>query len=117
MQVFAPQDGWQLDLEIPDDVAGYILETQQKAPCSVEFRVRSDPSRHYVASLSSISSTTQVNATQKAVVFAKVHLPAELIVVTRSGALVAAQIDCGRSTLGLIWCREILEFLQRSFWV
>lgn len=117
LQVFDPDEGWQLDLEVPDDVAGYILEAQRKAPCPVEFRVRSDPAKRYSATLTSIAQTTQVNADQKAVVFAKVDVRAHLLDVTRSGARVVAQIDCGRSTFGVVWFREILEFLQRTFWL
>jgi hypothetical protein len=116
LQVYQPEAGWQLNLEIPDDVAGTILDSQQKAACAVEFRIRSDPSKSYASLLSSISQTTQVNASQQAVVFAKVDLSLHPIDVTRSGAMVVAQIDCGWSTLGFIWFREITEFLQRSFW-
>jgi hypothetical protein len=115
-QVFTPEDGWQLVLEIPDDVAGYVLEAQHTHPCPVSFRIRSDPSKLHRSKLSSISPTTQINAHQKAIVFAKVEVMDGQIDVTRSGAVVAAQIDCGRSTVGMIWLRELLEFLQRSFW-
>lgn len=117
IQVFRPEDGWQLELSIPDDSAGYVLAAQRKKPCKVDFRIRSDASKLYRSQLSSISQTTQVNAAQQAVVSAKVDLSEQPIEVTRAGAVVVAQIDCGLSTLGLIWLREIREFLQRSFWI
>jgi hypothetical protein len=117
LRVFTPEDGWQLHLEIPNDTAGFILEAQQSAPCKVEFRVRSDPSQRYRASLSSTSQAIQVNAAQQAMLLAKVDLLQEPVNVTRAGAKVVAQINCGQSTLGLIWFRKIIEFLQRSFWL
>jgi multidrug resistance efflux pump len=115
-QIFTPDAGWQVELEIPDQIAGYVAEAQRSGPCPVEFRIRSDPAKSQHAMLSFLSETTQVTAAQKAVVFAKVDLANANIRATRSGARVVARIDCGRSTLGYTWLRETLEFLQRSFW-
>ena len=33
----------------------------------------------------------------------------------RHGAAIIAKIDCGRRSLGYVWCHELLEELERRF--
>lgn len=115
MDVFDPDGPWRLELDVPDDVSGYVRLAQGKgAALPVDFVLQSDPANVLSASLSSLSNATDLNADGKLTVRGTVDLPDHLIHQPRRGATVIAQIHCGQRSLAFIWFREVVEFVYRK---
>lgn len=105
--------GWQLELMIPDGVAGYVRSAGTNPAPRVDF-VRSGELRSSTStSVSSISLGSHIEEGQLGcLAFARIE-PANANGF-RPGESVTARIDCGRRSLGFVWFRELIEFWQKK---
>jgi multidrug efflux pump subunit AcrA (membrane-fusion protein) len=109
--------GWNIELEVPDDDAGYVFESQQRAPCAVDYLFRTSPGQRYQTKLHSVSAATQLGEDRLPVVLAQAPAAPADASQLRVGASVLARVDCGRHSLGYVLFRQVLEFLQRVIWL
>jgi hypothetical protein len=108
---------WEIELHVPDGVAGYVLAAQEQSPCSVTYLYRTAPERKHESVIERISSSTRMNSEGKAVVPARVPVGEEDPREFRAGASVLAKVHCGPRPLGFVLFREVIEFFQRLFWI
>lgn len=114
MDVYDPEGGWRLELAVPDDVAGYVREAQQRDQTPpVEFVFHSNAGRRHMAALSRFEDATELDSDGQLTVRGMVHLASDSLPDRRRGATVLAKIHCGRRSLGFIWFRELIEFAHR----
>ncbi len=113
MDVYDPEGPWQLELDVPDDVSGYVRLVAAGGPPRVEFVLQTDPARVHAAVLDELGDATELNADHELTVRGIVKLPSGLIDDPRRGATVQGKIYCGRRSLGFVWFRELIEFVQR----
>ncbi|WP_437223368.1 biotin/lipoyl-binding protein [Planctomicrobium sp. SH661] len=107
---------WMIELSIPDDVVGYVLQAQEKAPCPVSYLFRTNADHQYESQIVSISNSAQLDRDGKPVVLARVPAAAADGSQFRVGAGVMARIDCGKRSIGYVYLREMIEFFRRTFW-
>jgi len=106
---------WMIELSIPDDVVGYVLQAEKTAPCVVTYLFRTNSSRKYASRIQNISNSVQLDHGGQPVVLARVPAVAAESPF-RVGAGVLARIHCGKRSLGFIYLREVIEFFRRTFW-
>ncbi|MFO1001701.1 MAG: efflux RND transporter periplasmic adaptor subunit [Planctomycetaceae bacterium] len=107
---------WQLDLQVPDAVVGYIpaIETSGEAnKIEVQFTFNDDSRDMHRASLKSLDDAAHLYDGQLACL-ATVAVEKTLARRLRPGQSVSARIHCGRTSLAFVWFREVVEFWQRK---
>ena len=114
MQVVDTQGPWQLELRIPDRAVRHVLAAQAAAQegLSVRFLFRMAPNTTYSAKLGPVNLATDLDQDGELSTMATVLLNPGEIPDLRPGSSVIAKIQCGRRSLGYVWLREFLEFLQ-----
>jgi hypothetical protein len=107
---------WQLDLQIPDKVAGHVLQAHATdAALPITFFLRTEPGAQHQAKLSSLGDRTELDEHNHLIVRAKAPLTAEDSIPRRAGASVIARIHCGRRARAYAWFHEVWEYLQRTW--
>jgi hypothetical protein len=107
---------WQLDLQIPDLVVGYIPVaefTKDIDKVEVQFTLNDDSRSVHEATLKSLDTATHLHDGQLTCL-ATVGVEKTLTKKLRPGQTVSARIRCGRKSLAFVWFREIVEFWQRK---
>lgn len=116
MQVVDPAGPWQLELRIPDRHVRHVLAAQAAAKddnrLPVRFLFRMSPKTTYSATLDDVHLATDLDQDGELSTLAKVTLNPKDIPDLRPGSSVIAKINCGSRSLGYVWMRELLEFLQ-----
>lgn len=116
MQVVDPAGPWQLELRIPDRHVRHVLAAQAAAKDAnrlpVRFLFRMSPKTTYSATLDDVHLATDLDQDGELSTLAKVTLNPKGIPDLRPGSSVIAKIKCGRRSIGYVWLRELLEFLQ-----
>lgn len=116
MHVVDPTGPWEIELRIPDRHVRHVLAAQAAAKeangLPVRFLFRMSPKTTYSAKLDTVNLATDVDQDGELSTFAKVTLNPKEIPDLRPGSSVIAKLDCGRRSLGYVWLRELLEFLQ-----
>jgi|GEM_PF-6873844 len=108
---------WEIELSVPDDVIGYVLQAQQQAPCPVSYFFRTNSGRKFSSRLTTLSNTAQLDREGRSIVHATMPAVTDADVPFRVGAGVLARVDCGKRSLGFVYFREVIEFLRRTFWL
>lgn len=116
MQVVDPAGPWQLELRIPDRHVRHVLAARTTAKDAkglpVRFLFRMSPNTTYAATLDDVNLATDLDQGGELSTLATVTVNPKDIPDLRPGSSVIAKIHCGRRSLGYVWLRELLEFLQ-----
>lgn len=112
---------WWLQLEIDGHRMGHLLRAKndQKEPLPVEYVLATNPEDRYEGTLREIETTTNAAVSKdRAVVRVRVDInKEELADRRRIGAEVTAKIVCGKRSLGYVLFGDVVEFVQRYFWL
>lgn len=116
MQVVDPAGPWQIELRIPDRHVRHVLAahaaTKDNQRLPVRFLFRMSPTTTYSATLDDVNLATDLDQEGELSTLARVTVNPKDIPNLRPGSSVIAKINCGRRSLGYVWLRELLEFLQ-----
>jgi hypothetical protein len=104
---------WQLELQVPDDVSGYVREAALAGHPAVEFAFQTNAAEEYQGTLDTFADVTDIDSQGELSVRGTVPLKPGLVTSPRRGASVIAKIHCGRRSLGFVWFREVIEFVHR----
>jgi len=117
LQVADPDGPWQLELDVPDEEMGVVLQAQRDlgAPLEVVFAMATDPEKLYRGTITEIAHASRLERGQS-VVRVTVALDAQRLADRRPGATVLDRIVCGRRPLGTVWfhgiwrtiCKQVL---------
>lgn len=126
LEVVNSSGAWELELQIPDSVVGYVRAASGETMFSgtaksegaanglpVQFTLGSAPGQIHTTSLTSLDLATHLNDGQLNCP-ATAPVDASLSTQLRPGQVVTARIHCGRRSLGFVWFRELIEFWQRK---
>ena len=130
MEIVNTAGDWQLELQIPEDAAGYVRDaassvqeakvdsagadsSQSPTGQPVRFWLNSQKSHVFQSTLDSLEMSAHIDeqrltclATAPGRDMDTTHL--------RPGQSVTARIGCGRRALGFVWFREVIEYLQKK---
>jgi len=116
MQVVDPDGPWQLELRIPDRQVRHVLAAKAAAKeadrVPVRFLFRMSPKTTYSATLDDVHLATDLDQDGELSTLGTVTLNPKDVPELRPGSSVIAKINCGRRSVGYVWIRELLEFLQ-----
>jgi multidrug efflux pump subunit AcrA (membrane-fusion protein) len=126
LEVVNSSGAWELELQIPDSVVGYVRAASGETMFSgtaksegaanglpVQFTLGSAPGQIHTTWLTSLDLATHLNDGQLNCP-ATAPVDASLSTQLRPGQVVTARIHCGRRSLGFVWFRELIEFWQRK---
>jgi len=114
MTVADPAGPWMLELQIPDDEMGHVLDAQAEFGDNLEvsFVLASQPGLVHRERLDSVSAATDLTPDDLPMVLAHVNLDRVPIGRPKSGMTVNARIHCGRRSIGYVWLHDLLEAIQ-----
>lgn len=108
---------WVLEVLMPEDRMGHILEAQAKLPegekLNADFILATDPGKTHRGTvremaMSAVMQEEHGNSVKLTVDFDRAQLPASL----RPGAEVTVKVQCGRKAFGYVWFHDVIEFVQ-----
>lgn len=118
-EVADPSAGWQLELRVPEADIRYVLAAQQKPDQrpKITFTLETSPEVVRETSLVSLAASTEVDHNGELSTLAIADLTNANLNSERPGAGVVARIHCGKRSLGFVWFRQVIEFVQRHTWL
>jgi len=129
MEIVNTTGDWQLELQIPEDAAGYVRDaastaqktkadsaesafSQTQAGQPVRFWLNSQKSQVFLSALDSLEMSAHIDQ-QRLTCLATAPCRDMDSTHLRPGQSVTARIGCGRRALGFVWFREVIEYLQK----
>ncbi len=120
LEVMDPARDWRLEVDVPENRIGHILEAQQKRHddrLPVSYMLATATESTYQGKLKSLSTRSVASESEGTVVPVFVALDEPSPPSPRIGAEVKAKIDCGRASLGYVLFGDVIEFLRKWFWL
>jgi multidrug efflux pump subunit AcrA (membrane-fusion protein) len=120
LEVMDPDGDWRLEVDVPENRIGHILEAQQKLNeerLPVSYMLATATESTYQGKLESLSTRSVASESEGTVVPVFVALAEPAPQAPRIGAEVKAKIDCGRASLGYVLFGDVIEFLRKWFWL
>ena len=111
---------WQLELEVEEHRSGHILDAQKamkKDDLDVEFVLATDSEHPVKGTLGSIDTRTNSSSELGGIIIATATIEEKLPRTPRIGAEVRAKISCGEKSLGYVLFGDVVEFVQKYFWL
>lgn len=106
-----------LQLRVLDEDTRHVICAQRHCPESlrVTFSLASDPSVKRTALVTQIGTTVETLTDQGATLRIDAKVDAGEMVNIRPGATANARIHCGRTSIGYVWTRRLLDFIYLRF--
>ena len=121
LEIKDDQGDWKLELEIEEHRSGHILDAQrrlEKQDLRVEFVLATDSEKTVEGTLGAIDTRTNSSQELGGVIVAfATFKKSELPRTPRIGAEVRAKISCGEKSLGYVLFGDVVEFVQKYFWL
>ena len=128
LEVMDGSGPWQLELEIEEHRMGHILRAQEQLGTEklpIEFILLTAPESTFSGTLESIATRSATSAEEGTVVEVVVSIDADSDENNqlkakghlRIGAEVRAKILCGQRSLGYVLFGDVIEFVQKYFWL
>jgi len=111
---------WRLEVDVPENRIGHILEAQQKRNddrLPVSYMLATATESTYQGQLESLSTRSVASESEGTVVPVFVDLADPIPPLPRIGAEVKAKIDCGRASLGYVLFGDVVEFIRKYLWL
>ena len=121
MEVMDDSGDWRLELEVPEDRLGHIMQARQKLgrdDLRIEYVLATSAAEEYECRLSEIATRPASSAENTSIVevYAAIKRD-ELPPNRRIGSDVRAKIHCGKKSLGYVLFGDVIEFFQKQFWL
>lgn len=107
---------WVLEVDVPDDHIGYVLDAQRTntSQLAVSFRIATEPNVTYHGTVEKIALGTRPEGDSGgANVRVTVAIDRDKIPLLRPGATVVPKIHCGRQAIGFVWFHSLWETIQK----
>ncbi len=117
MRVADPTGPWQLELQMPEDRMGYIVQAQNDKKLGknldVTYILATNPDLDLKGRIKEIHLGAEVRGEEGNTVLIKVEIDkADLPHAPRAGATVTAKVYCGRRPIGYVWFHDLLAFIH-----
>ncbi|HEX4132911.1 MAG TPA: efflux RND transporter periplasmic adaptor subunit [Pirellulales bacterium] len=109
---------WELELRMPEDRIGYVVEAQRDLDpgehLDVTYRLATAPGVDHDGQVVDIHGSAELRGEEGNVVLVKVRIDKGGLTDLRPGADVMAKIDCGWRSVGYVLFHDVLAFVQRA---
>jgi len=107
---------WELELLVPDDKSGRVVETARTSPepLGVTFSPAVDPGTVRQGQVAEVHNAAELRGEEGNTVLVRVAVRADELPQRRPGAEVAAHIHCGRRPVGYVWLHDAAGFVRRQ---
>jgi hypothetical protein len=122
MQVADPEGPWQLELRMPEDQVGHVLESQRQISDQpkVTYILATDPGTERTGRVIEIHRAAEVRGEEGNTVLIKVTLDddpgaaedGQMPASRQAGAELTARVHCGRRCLGYVLFHDLIGFIQ-----
>ena len=121
MTVADPTGPWQLELHVPEDRMGYVVQAKKDReikhsaePLKATYILATNPSQRRNGTVAEIHTTAEVRGEEGNTVLVRVSVKKEDLSAAelRPGATVTAKINCGQRSLGYVWFHDVVNFVQ-----
>ena len=118
LEVMDDTGDWRLELEVEEHRMGHVLRAQKDRGehLPVEFILATAPEKTFKGTLDAMATRSNTSAERGSIVQVYVATDAEKL-PKRIGADVEAKINCGERALGYVLFGDVVEFVQRYFWL
>ncbi len=111
---------WQLEIRMPENRMGYILEAQRQAaeaggtptPMKVTYIMATDPDKKYEGEVKEMERIAEVHGEEGNTVLIKVKINKDDLPQLRPGASVDAKVYCGQEKLGFVLFHDVVNFIR-----
>lgn len=120
LEVMEPEGEWRLELEVPEHRMGHLLEERARSADGrllVEYVLATSVERSYQGWLTEIGTRSNQSQAEGTSVEAFVEIAKEDLPHRSIGAEVIAKIHCGKKSLFYVLFGDVVEFIQRYFWL
>jgi len=120
LEVMDETGPWRLELEVPEQRLGHILEGQEQLETPnlpVEFVLASATESTHEAKLESSATRSVTSEESGAVIEVFASLDASRLPHQRIGSEVKAKINCGKQSLGYVLFGDVIEFVRKRLWL
>ena len=108
---------WHLRIQVADRDSGYVLANQHANELkALQFVIDSIPGEQFPAQVDWIANTVQNQYGTGCYVEMRAQIDDAIKPRTHMGASVRAYSRCGDQPLWFVWCRPLIESIQRRFW-
>ena len=108
---------WQLNIHVPDRDSGYLLRHYSNLPQSVSFVYDSLPGENFKAEVRHIASSVENPKGTGCYLLALASLESDVANKSHMGANARVYFSCGKQPLWFVWCRPMVEALQKRVWL
>jgi len=110
---------WQLEIRMPENRMGYILEAQRiaaeagsKEPLKVTYIMATDSDKKYEGEVKEIERIAEVHGEEGNTVLIKVKINKDDLPQLRPGASADAKVYCGKEPLGFVLFHDVVNFIR-----
>ncbi len=122
LEVMDDQGAWHLELEVPENRLGHLLDAQRKSASEnlpVDFVLATHPEQSFQGRLKTTASRTDVSVEEGTIIQVQVEVDKTQLTnlpSCRIGAEVQGKIHCGDKSLFYVLFGDVVEFVQRRWW-
>lgn len=114
----ADLDGaWQLNIHVSDRDSGYLLRHYNTLPQTVSFVYDSLPSERFTGEVKHIANTMENPKGTGGHLLVLASLEPAVAKKSHMGATAHVYFSCGPQPLWFVWCRPLIEALQKRVWL
>lgn len=120
LEIMDEKGPWRLQLQVEEHRMGHVLRAQDKLGTEelpVEFVLATHVEHAFNGTLDTIATRSNKAEEAGSVVEVFVDVNAEELPSRRIGAEVTAKINCGKRSLGYVLFGDVVEFVQKNFWL
>jgi multidrug efflux pump subunit AcrA (membrane-fusion protein) len=109
---------WVLELDVPDDRAGFVLEAREnlKRDLDVSFRPVAEPGSEFHGRIVDVALSTELDELNEPKVLVTVDFDKQAVSGLRPGATALAHVHCGRRSIGFVWLHDLYHYVQSLWW-
>ncbi|MBX3437355.1 MAG: HlyD family efflux transporter periplasmic adaptor subunit [Planctomycetaceae bacterium] len=120
LEVMDDTGEWRLELEVPEYRMGHLLKAlaaSENGTLPVEYVLATAVETSYHAEVAEIATRTGESEGEGTIVEVFADIDPNTLPSRRIGAEVEAKINCGKRSLGYVLFGDVVEFVQRHFWL
>jgi multidrug efflux pump subunit AcrA (membrane-fusion protein) len=120
MQVMDDTGEWRLELQVPEYRQGHLERARAAAPdgkLPVEFVLATAVEKSYMGELTLVANRTDQDQEEGTIVEVHAAIDKKLLPAHNIGADVIAKVNCGKKNLFYVLFGDVVEFVQRYFWL